>query len=190
MMNSNTSNNGKSGKRPAFHHSKDSRGMKLLYHPSTVIEHGIYAGLTFGYVIERYGKKAFIDLLKYYRISSRIMMENHCTLKPHKEKTQEETPVLDRTTVSVEVEDCQVMTDVTSQNDQEVCSQDALSTTDCVELDDDRWITSRSDYESGVLFDPEDDVPDTDEDRATMARGGAHPIWSNGSFHMGTATYY
>ena len=183
MMNSNTSNNGKSGKRPTFHHSKNSRGMKLLYHPSTVIEHGIYAGLTFGYVLERYGKKAFIDLLKYYRISSRIMIENHCSLKPHKEKTQEETPVLEKTTVSAEVENRPVETDMTAHNDLWFRSHDALSTANQVELDDDRWITSRSDYENDVLYDPEDDVPDSYLDELLagggMAQSRAKRNWGN-----------
>ena len=67
MKTSNSNHNGKPVKRPAFHHSKNSRGMKLLYHPSTVIEHGIYAGLTFGYVLERYGKKALPKLMKAMR---------------------------------------------------------------------------------------------------------------------------
>jgi hypothetical protein len=174
MMSSNTNNNGKSGKRPAFHHSKNSRGMKLLYHPSTVIEHGIYAGLTFGYVLERYGKKAFIDLLKYYRISSRIMMENHCTLKPHKERTQEESPVQATTNVSLAPEDSPVATDVTAQIDNEALGHDTLNTTDHVELDDDRWTVSRSDYENDVLYDPEDDVPDSYLDELLAGGGMAH----------------
>jgi hypothetical protein len=192
MMKSNSNNNGKPVKRPAFHHSKNSRGMKLLYHPSTVIELGVYAGKTFGYVLNHFGKKAFPELLKYYRVSSRIMGEYHCTLKPHVEKAQEveSASVNNSVTVCVE-EEVEEAINVTGQIEKEVISNDALSTTDRVEIDDDRWTMSRFDYENNVLYDPEDDHPDTNEDKRNMAWGGPHPYWSEGvSFHRGTSVIY
>lgn len=178
MKTSNSNNNGKPVKRPAFHHSKNSRGMKLLYHPSTVIELGVYAGKSFGYVLKQFGKKAFPELLRYYRISSRIMEEYHCTLKPHVEKTQkvDHTSVNNNATVSLD-EGWVVSTNVTEQSEKVINSTDALDTADRIELDDNKWTRSRSDYENNVLYDPEDDVPDSFRGALLEANGGSY--WDN-----------
>ena len=161
-MDKNQYKNKQTKKRPAFRHCKNSRGMKLLYHPSTLIKMGKYAGKTFGYVLTYYGKKAFPELLKYYRICARIMDEYHCTLRPHVDKPQEVSPapVPNDTAVWMEEEDM-VATTVNDQIDKVVDSCDALDKTDRVEIDDNKWKSSRSDYENNVLYDPEDDVPDS-----------------------------
>lgn len=163
MNTNNYSNNGRAKKHPTFHHSKNSRGMKLLYHPSTVITVGKYAGKTFGYILKTFGKKAFPELLKYYRICSRIMIENHCTLKPHQEMTSRELASNDKVTVPMIEEDASGAADVnvSDQVTKVVDYCDALDTIDLVEIDDNKWASSRSDYENNVLYDPEDDMPDS-----------------------------
>ena len=176
--NSNSNNTGKPCNLPSFHHSKNSRGMKSLYHPSTVIELGAYAGKTFGYVLKCFGKKAFPELLQYYRISSRIMGEYHCTLKPHVEKNHEEetTPVNNSVTMSMD-EGWVVDTNEAEWGEKVTNSTDALDTADCIELDDNKWTTSRSDYENNVLYDPEDDVPHTFRGSLLEANGDSY--WDN-----------
>ena len=89
----------KTVKHTHSHHRKNSSGMKLLWHPSTKIKVGEYSGMTFGDILKFYGKKAFPELLKHYRISKKIMKAYHCTLKPHVEKPKEmvSVPVLDIT---------------------------------------------------------------------------------------------
>lgn len=189
MMKSNSNNNGKPVKRPAFHHSKNSRGMKLLYHPSTVIELGAYAGMTFGYVLKHFGKKAFLDLLKYYRISSRIMREYHCRLKPHVEKAHEEESLSVNNSITVCVEEDEMATTVSDQIEKEVISNDAHDMTGRVELDDDKWTTSRSDYENDVLYDPEDEVPDSYLDELLVGDGMVHSRVSKNTWGWDNADY-
>ena len=148
-------------KRSAFRHSKNSRGMKLLYHPSNMILTGKFAGMTFGSVLNRYGKKAFPELLKYYRISSTIMDKYHCTLKPHDGKSLAAVPIQDKVLAQ---ENSLVATEasvgVTKPVAKVAEGTDALDTANRVEIDDNRWTSSRSDFENGVLYDPEDDLPD------------------------------
>ena len=161
MYNINSNNNGKQGKCPAFHHSKNSRGMKVLWHPSSVITTGKYAGMTFGFVLKYYGKKALPELLKYYRISSTIMDQYHCTLKPHDDKSQAEVPNTDKLLAQEKsLVATEASVSVTKAVAKDVEGTDALDTANRVEIDDHRWTSSRSDYENGVLYDPEDDMPD------------------------------
>ena len=148
-------------KRSAFRHSKNSKGMLLLYRPSTMILTGKYAGMTFGSVLKRYGKKALPELLKYYRISSTIMDQYHCTLKPHDGKSLAVVPIQDKVLAQ---ENSLVATEasvsVTKPVAKVVEGTDALDTANRVEIDDNRWTSSRSDFENGVLYDPEDELPD------------------------------
>jgi len=154
-------NNDQTEKRPAFHHSKNSRGMKLLYHPSTVITVGKYAGMTFGYILEHYGKSAFPELLRYYRLSSTIMNDYHCTLKPHKQEIQKVVVEKEMTEMSKKENLVAVDEKVVNQVDSVLPGNDALDKPDRIEIDDNKWKPSRSDYENNVLYDPEDDVPDS-----------------------------
>jgi hypothetical protein len=176
MMRSNINTNGKPVKRPAFHHSKNSRGMRLLYHPSTVIELGEYAGKKFGYVLKHYGKKAFPELLRFYRISSRIMDEYHCTLRPHVDKPGENQSAPIQKSFTLSMKEVDMVTDtVTNQTDKDLDVDDVREMTSKVELDDtSRWTTSRSDYENNILYDPEDDVPDSYLDEILMGDGLPH----------------
>lgn len=174
--------NEKPRKRSSFRHSKNSRGMKLLYHPSTVILTGKYAGMTFGFVLDRYGKKAFPELLKYYRISSTIMDKYHCTLKPHDDKSQVTVSIQDkvimRENTPIDTEASVSMTEPVAQVPE---STDALDTANRVELDDNLWTSSRSDYENGVLYDPEDEVPDTFNENLFRGTGGHLSYWDEAS---------
>ena len=182
MYNINSNNNGKQGKCPAFHHSKNSRRMKVLWHPSTVITTGKFAGKTFGFVLDRYGKKAFPELLKYYRISSTIMDKYHCTLKPHDDKSQVTVSIQDkvimRENTPIDTEASVSMTEPVAQVPE---STDALDTANRVELDDNLWTSSRSDYENGVLYDPEDEVPDTFNENLFRGTGGHLSYWDEAS---------
>ncbi len=161
-------NNEQAKKSPTFRHSKNSRGMKLLWHPSTVIQTGKYAGMTFGYVLEHYGKSAFPELLKYYRICSTVMNDYHCTLKPHKEESKETASAKDQTSVSMTNQAPVVdNANVTNQVDKVVDRGNNFNSTDRGD-EYDKWTMSRSDYENGVLYDPEDDVPDIYNDDLLM----------------------
>ena len=148
-------------KRSAFRHSKNSKGMMLLYRASTMIQTGKYAGMTFGSVLKLYGKKALPELLKYYRISSTIMDKYHCTLKPHDNKSLADVPIQDK---ALAQEKSLVATEasvsVTKPIAKVAKGTDALDTANRVEIDDHHWTSSRSDYENNVLYDPEDDMPD------------------------------
>lgn len=154
--------NNNSGKRQAIAESKETPSkMKTLSNPSDVIELGIYAGETLRSFLKNHGKKAFPELLKYYNLSEEIMREYHCHLEPHKERPQAVASDKVSTTASTNVNDNMVASNVTSQVDVETESDDALNTTGLVELDDNKWTSSRSDYENCVLYDPEDDIADT-----------------------------
>ena len=180
--NNNPNTDIKPRKRPAFKHSKNSRGMKLLWHPSTVITTGKFAGWSFGDVLKKFGKTALPELLKYYRISSTIMDKYHCTLKPHDDKSpaamvgqnkpllQENNPVVPESGVSV-----------TNQVAKVAESTDALDSANRVEIDDPRWTSSRSDYENNILYDPEDDVPDAFNENLFMGGGGHQSYWDEAS---------
>ena len=155
-------NNNKSGKRQSLtNKKKNPKEMKTLKNPNDVIELGIYAGETLRSFLKKYGIKAFPDVLKYYNLSEEIMREYHCHLRPHKE----ETPAVDSAQDSIKeyynTEDNTVATNEDDQADVEVEGNDALNTTDLVELDDNKWTSSRSDYENSALYDPEDDIADT-----------------------------
>ena len=164
-------NNEKMKKQSTLHHSKNSHSMKLLYNLDTEITVGMYAGLTFGYVLEFYGKKALPELLKYYDISNKIMEKYHCTLRPHQEVSQEGVALKDKPAVPIMNEDIPsaINVNMTDKIDKVVDSNDALDMSELVELDDDKWTSIRSDYD--VLYDPEDDVPASFID-GILARGG------------------
>ena len=106
-----------------------------------------------------------------------------------KEQHLQETAEQNQTNVRMGVENTLSATDVTVEIEEVAC-EDALNTSDCVEKDENEWTSSRYDYENYVLYDPEDDAPDTNDDRIMMAKGGMHPYWSDGVFHMGTASYF
>ena len=178
-MHTSITNNEKPRKRSALRHSKKSKGMKLLYHPSTVILTGKYAGLTFGYILKRYGKKAFPELLRYYDISSTIMNKYHCSLRPHDDKSQVAVSIQDKViTKENNLIDAETSVSVTEQVSKVSENTDALDTANRVELDDNRWTSSRSDYENGILYDPEDDVPDPFNENLFMGNGGHQSYWS------------
>ena len=175
-------NNKKPRKRSDFRHCKNSKGMMLLYRPSTMILTGKYAGMTFGSVLKRYGKKALPELLKYYRISSTIMDKYHCTLKPHDDKSQVAVSIQDkvimRENTPIDTEASVSMTEPVAQVPE---STDALDTANRVELDDNLWTSSRSDYENGVLYDPVDEVPDTFNENLFRGTGGHLSYWDEAS---------
>lgn len=146
--------------------------------------------------LKRYGKKGVIELLPYYDLDEDILEEYHIHLqtpaeKARREKEQhlQETAEQNQTNVRMGVENTLSATDVTVEIEEVAC-EDALNTSDCVEKDENEWTSSRYDYENYVLYDPEDDAPDTNDDRIMMAKGGMHPYWSDGVFHMGTASYF
>ena len=182
MKKNNPNTNAKPRKRTAFRHSKNSRGMKLLCHPSTMIELGKFAGMTFGDVLKRFGKKALPELLKYYRISSTIMEKYHCTLKPHKEKSQTAMSVQNKTHLQENnLTVPETVVNVTNQVAKVAESTDALDTTNLVEIDDPHWTSSWSDHVNGVLFDAEDDVPDAFNENLFMGCGGHQSYWDEAS---------
>lgn len=143
-MKTNYSNdNTNSVKHTPFRHSKNSKGMKLLWHPSTKIKKGEYSGMRFGDVLKFFGKKAFPDLLKYYRISYKIMEEYHCTMRPHVEIPEEKVSVPVRTSPAVSKEEEMAKTNVTNQIDRAADRFVALDTTGNLEPDRINWTVSR-----------------------------------------------
>lgn len=136
-------NDTKSVKHTPFRHSKNSKGMKLLWHPSTKIKKGEYSGMRFGDVLKFFGKKAFPDLLKYYRISYKIMEEYHCTMRPHVEIPEEKVSVPVRTSPAISKKEEMTKTNVTNQIDRAADRFAALNTTGNLEPDDYKWTVSR-----------------------------------------------
>ena len=178
----------KPGKRPAPASRKEKK-MKTLRFRNDEIELGVYAGETLYSALKKYGKKALPGLLKYYNLSDEIMRKYHCRLKPHEEK-QEAVSAQNKTNVRLKGEVSQVNTNVMDLDDMGFDSNDTHDTSGHVMNDENNWTSSHSDYENGVLFDPEDDQPETEEEKSMMAAGGAHRYWDGDSFHMGTSINY
>ena len=178
----------KPGKRLASDSRKEKK-MKTLSFRNDRIELGVYAGETLYTVLMKYGKKALPKLLRYYNLSEEIMKQYHCHLEPHKEdRATESAP--NKTNAHLNSKVSQVTTIVMAPVDMGLDSDDTRDTTGRVVNDENNWTSSRSDYENGVLYDPEDDQPDTPEDRRMMATGGAHLYWWGDPFHMGTSINY
>ena len=178
----------KPGKRLASDSRKENK-MKTLSSRNDRIELGVYAGETLYTVLMKYGKKALPKLLRYYNLSEEIMKQYHCHLEPHKEDRAAES-TRSKTNVSLNGKVSQVTTIVMDPVDMGLDSDDNCDTTGRVANDENNWTSSRSDYENGVLYDPEDDQPVTPNDRSMMATGGAHLYWCGNSFHMGTSVNY
>ena len=169
--------------------SRKEKKMKTLRFRNDEIELGVYAGDTLDEVLKKYGRKALPKLLKYYNLSEEIMRQYHCRLKPHKEE-RKEVSAQNKTNERLKSEVSQVSTTVIDQLDMGFDCDNIHNTTDHVVKNENNWTSSRSDHENSVLYDPEDDQPETTEARGLMAIGGAHPYWSDGSFHMGTSINY
>ena len=185
--------NKKSGNRPAMYHSENSKNMNVLENPNDKIEVGIYAGQTLSSVLEYYGKRAFSELLKYYNISDDILIEYHCRLRPHEDKSQTAVPFQDMTSTIMEEKESQVKANANESvaGQVNVAVENEVFNTTSDNLDDNNlWTSRRSDYENSVLYDSEDDMPDTDKDKAMMAKGCAHLYWDGESFHLGTSVNY
>ena len=175
-------------KRPAPT-SRKEKTMKTLRSRTDEIELGVYAGETLYTVLKTYGKRALPELLKYYNLSEEILRQYHCRLKPHEEK-QEAVSAQNKTNVHVKGEVSQATTTMIDQGHMGYDRDDTHDTTGRIVNDENNWTSSRSDHENGVLYDPEDDQPETAEDRGFMATGGVHPYWGGNSFHMGTSINY
>lgn len=164
------------------------KNMKVLANPNDKIEVGIYAGETLHSILKYYGKKAFPEILRYYDISDEILKEHHCQLVPHEDRSEEAVPVQDWTKTNMKEDESLV--DVTDQDEMTIEGEETPILTGNIADDYNSWTSSRSDYENNVLYDPEDDLPNTIEDIAMMAKGGAHLYWDGELLHQGTAVFY
>lgn len=141
--------------------NESKKGMKTLYWAST-IETGIYAGEMVYYCLERNGKKAILELLKYYNFSEDIMNEYHFHLanprtKDGKPLTTESTNC---TTSSMGKEEMPITSTITNESILEEISEDALDYADSLDTEFSEWVANRSDDRDNVLYDPEDEMPD------------------------------
>lgn len=141
--------------------NESKKCMKTLYWTS-IIETGIYAGEIVYYCLERNGKKAILELLKYYNFCEDIMREYHFHLanprtKDGKPLTTESTNC---TTSTMEKEEMPITSTMTTEPILEEISEDALDYADSLDAEFSEWIINRSDDHDNVLYDPEDEIPD------------------------------
>ena len=136
--------------------------MNILYYSSS-IDMGIYAGENVGSCLERYGKKAIKEILKYYDFCDAIMLDYHFHLKPHVDNTVEvEETVVKKAKEVMEVE--METANEAAMEDIESSGKDVLDLPGKISLDLNNWVTTRCDRMSNVLYDPEDDSEDTYHD--------------------------
>lgn len=140
--------------------NESKKGMKTLYWAST-IETGIYTGEMVHNCLRRNGKKAILELLKYYNFSEDITRE----YKFHVENPRD----LDSTPMTVEpawsvssttmtTVDTPFTSTITNEIVNDEISEDALDYADSFDNDFSEWLDRRNNYKNSVLYDPEDDV--------------------------------
>lgn len=139
--------------------NESKKGMKTLYWAST-IETGIYAGEIVYYCLERNGRKAILELLKYYNFSEDIMSEYHFHLAnartvDGKPLTMEST---ERTTSTMEEDEMPITSTMAIEPVYEETSEDALDYADSLDDEFSKWVANRSDDYDNVLYDSEDEV--------------------------------
>lgn len=154
--------------------------MKTLSKKINKIEVGMYAGSTLGTVLDYYGKRAFLEILKYYNVSDDIMKAYHC----HIPATEEEKKAWELKKVAMKMNETAAKKDDeivkakpnTSDNvDIDINNDDALNTVGIVELDSDSWETTMTDNKDTVLYDSEDDEMDSRSFLPPMSNGWAYP---------------
>lgn len=154
--------------------------MKTLSKKTNKIEVGMYAGSTLGTVLDYYGKRAFLEILKYYYVSDDIMKAYHC----HIPATEEEKKAWELKKIAMKQNKAHVkMNNETNKakpnaidiDDIDINNDDALNTVGIVELDSDSWETTMADYKDTVLYDSEDDEMDSRSFLPPMSNGWAYP---------------
>lgn len=141
--------------------NESKKGMKTLYWAST-IETGIYAGEIVHYCLERNGRKAILELLKYYNFSEDIMEEYHFHMA--NPRTTDGKPLTmdstERTTSTMEEDEMPITSTITIEPVYEETSEDALDYADSLDAEFSKWVANRSDDHDNVLYDPEDEMLD------------------------------
>lgn len=135
--------------------TKYSQKMKTLHYGDT-IDKGIYAGDSVGYCIKRYGKKAILELLRYYNFCESIMEDYHFHLEPHKNDTTKDDMYwkTEMTMANKEEHDAEPLLDT---SEEKMDSEDAIDSTDRIGLAINDLLSKCGRHMDDVLYDPEDD---------------------------------
>lgn len=137
--------------------------MRVLKRKTDKIEIGIYAGETLYSCISKYGRESILELLKYYDVDDAVLKANRYHRVPSEEEIINQGDYEIETWMSADMSaessntSVSTLTQPISVND----SQDALDTSDIVELDDNRRMLAKEDYKNSVLYDDEDDETDS-----------------------------
>lgn len=157
---------------------KNTKGMETLYYSST-INMGIYAGETLYSCLSYYGRKVILELLKYYDIDDNILKAYH--YRRLSAKSEDEIEYEMTSPECVVTSSTMAYEDEPFDYSEQVSCDDALNTSDIVELDDTSWATTMVDCKDNVLFDSEDDSMDSCYSHPAVASGWAMP---NGRINM------
>lgn len=156
--------------------------MKTLKYRTDIIEVGENAGETLYTCLAKYGRKAILELLKYYDIDDAILEAYHYRRCSSKAKDETE---YEMTTPEWAVAPSTMTYEEESIDFSELVNcDDALNTSDIVELDDDTcWETTMVDCKENVLYDSEDDSMDSCCCHPAVTSGWARPngrvnIWN------------